>query len=328
MPPPLPNPDLLARAVERLRAGGLVAFPTETVYGLGADALNPSAVELVFRTKGRPALNPLIVHVSDAAMARTLTARWPPITDRLAAQFWPGPLTLVLEKRSIVPDLVAAGGPTVALRCPDHPLALELIRRFGGPIVGPSANPSGRVSPTRAEHVAEAFTPEQVLILDGGPCRVGIESTVLSLARDDADHPRILRRGMLNESDLCLIASATTAPTYVGPAMSPGLLPQHYAPRTPAVRFTRDQWAELEARAARGGHVVALARPPTLILPSPSLVIAMPDDPAAYAAKLYSALHECDARVPDLIAIESPPADDPHWAAIHDRIRRATKLLA
>ena len=201
-----PGPEAIAEAVARLREGRLVAFPTETVYGLGADATNAGAVRAVFRVKGRPADNPLIVHVSEAAMARDATAAWPKSAGALASAFWPGPLTLVLPKADAIPPEVTAGGPAVAVRMPDHALTLALIDAFGGPLVGPSANPSGYVSPTRPEHVREHFDEKLVLVLDGGPCRAGIESTVVDLT---GASPRVLRPGVIGAAQIEAVLEET-----------------------------------------------------------------------------------------------------------------------
>ncbi|MGQ0628206.1 MAG: L-threonylcarbamoyladenylate synthase, partial [Phycisphaerales bacterium] len=229
--PDQPSVGEIMSAAERLRAGGLVAFPTETVYGLGADAFNPRAVDAVFTAKGRPSHNPLIVHVSGPDMAQALVADWTPAADALARRFWPGPLTLVLPRSRSVLDAVTAGGPTVAVRSPDHPTAIALLFAFGGPLVGPSANRSGGVSPTCAAHVRAGFDSSEVTVLDGGTCPTGIESTVLSLATPAA--PEVLRPGVIGPAELsrCLgvtvrIAAMTSQPN--GPLMSPGMLESHY----------------------------------------------------------------------------------------------------
>lgn len=314
-------------AVERLRAGGLVAFPTETVYGLGADALNEAAVRRVFELKGRPTANPLIVHVADVAAARELAAYWPREAQRLAEAFWPGPLSIVLPKAPQVSALVTGGGPTIAVRCPDHPLTLALLRAFDGPLVGPSANPSGRISPTSAAHVREAFGPEDVFVLDGGECRVGIESTVVSLAGEEA---RILRPGVIGPEQIARVigrgvAYDEPAPAD-GPLASPGLLASHYAPAAKAVLVDAPGldrlWREAE------GQVVALAISP-IDAPPPHRVIPMPDTPEDYARVMYTALRMADRPRTSVIAVETPPADGTEedraiWRAVLDRLTRAT----
>ena len=320
------GPEEIAAAVARLRAGGVVAFPTETVYGLGADALNADAIARVFALKGRPAHNPLIVHVADEAMASVVAAEWPEAASRLARAFWPGPLTLVLPKRATVPDAVTAGGPTVAVRCPAHHVTLSLLTAFGGPLVGPSANPSGRISPTTADHVREAFREEDVLVLDGGPCRGGIESTVLSLAGPVA---RILRAGLISPEEIEIVLGQAVevaprdAPETGGnaPLPSPGQLPVHYAPRTRAVLL--DSGA-LNRTLAESREPIAVLSFTMAAIAAPHSLIRMPADAPAYAARLYAALHEADALHPSLIAIERPPSAGPIWQAISDRLARAT----
>ncbi len=320
---------LIEQAVARLKRGGLVAFPTETVYGLGADALSDAAVAAVFALKGRPSHNPLIVHVDGPAMAARVCAAWPEEAQRLAAAFWPGPLSIVLPKARDVPDLITAGGPSVAVRCPDHPLTLELLRAFGGPLVGPSANPSGRVSPTTAAHVRAAFTDEQVMVLDGGPCRAGIESTVLSLT---GDRPRVLRPGVIGAAAIaavlgCEVEDAAGQPAAAGPLESPGLLDIHYAPLTPAVLIDA---ARLAAAVTPGDLIVARVSDRT---PPGVPVIRLPDDAGDYAAALYRGLREADAAAPARIVVVRPPRDEGTeaaravWAAVHDRLRRATRPI-
>lgn len=320
-------PPNLQAAIDRLRAGGVVAFPTETVYGLGADAFNESAVRRVFELKGRPANNPLIVHVADAAMARQVVAAWPREAEALAAAFWPGPLSLVLPRSPRVPDMVTAGSPNVAVRCPDHPLALELLRAFG-PLVGPSANPSGQLSPTTADHVRAVFDKEDVPVLDGGPCRAGIESTVVSVIGT----PRILRPGVIGAGDIERVINQhveTASYSEKGAHLdSPGRLASHYSPRAPAVLYsTEDELRELLD--STRGIVVIVTDSPTRLPPPPDRLIQMPRHAEAYAARLYAALHEADTAEPDLIAIHSPePTGDAHeqgvWRAILDRLTRAT----
>jgi L-threonylcarbamoyladenylate synthase len=318
------------RAVAMLREGGLVAFPTETVYGLGADALNPAAVRAVFRLKGRPSTNPLIVHVADAQAAADVCADWPRNAAVLADRFWPGPLTLVLPKGGALPDEVVAGGDTVALRCPDHPVALALLRAFGGPLVGPSANPSGRVSPTTAAHVREVFEERDVLVLDGGPCRVGIESTVLSLA---GQRPRVLRAGAISAADLSDALGETIDDDAGGRERSdggiiasPGRFASHYAPRAPAALLARDELVgRLDRSSISGEHrFVAIVLAPVDIESVDGLSeILMPAEAGAYAQRLYAALHEADERAPEAILIEEPASSGSMWDAIRDRLRRA-----
>ncbi|MFM9958593.1 MAG: L-threonylcarbamoyladenylate synthase, partial [Phycisphaerales bacterium] len=316
-------------AAQRLRDGGVVAFPTETVYGLGADAMSHRAVDRVFTLKGRPSTNPLIVHACDEAMARTIVREWPEHAAALARAFWPGPLTIVLPKAPGVPLNVTAAGPNVAVRCPDHPVAIALIEALERPIVGPSANLSGRVSPTAAAHVRESFSPEDVLVLDGGPCRAGIESTVVSLAEGT---PRILRQGVVTPEMIAgvigvrplvaLHAADVTGPA--APMASPGMLRSHYAPAAKAVLFNPTRWPAV----LNGAAVVVVvthdrtrAAPPP---PPPHRVVLLPDDATGYAARLYAALREADSMKPGLIAIERPEGVGGVWDALRDRLERAT----
>ncbi|MBX3387332.1 MAG: threonylcarbamoyl-AMP synthase [Phycisphaeraceae bacterium] len=317
-------------AVRRLREGGLVAFPTETVYGLGADALNEAAVRRVFEAKGRPANNPMIVHVRGPESARPLVAEWSGEAAALTRAFWPGPLTIVLPKSSLVPEIVTGGGPNVGLRCPDHPLTLALLFEFGGPLVGPSANRSGYVSPTRAEHVRAAFGEDEVMVLDGGrgSARVGIESTVLSLA---GPRPVILRPGAVTAEDVervigvrpVIASTARSAGTTGDGALpAPGQLARHYAPRLP----TRMECAAGVRAALARTHepVCVLSRTLETGMVGPEdVLIAMPADAEGFASALYEALREADESGRASILIEEVPGDEGLWGAIADRLRRA-----
>ena len=319
----------ITRAASILRAGGLVAFPTETVYGLGADATNPDAVRKIFAAKGRPATNPLIVHVADAGVAKRYTTNWTPAAQTLAATYWPGPLTLVLPKTADVPDVVTAGRATVGLRAPDHPLALELLRAFGRPVAAPSANRSNRVSPTTAQHVRDELGDAVDVVLDGGACRVGIESTVLDLS---TDVPRILRPGAVTRRQIEFILGPvefeSRAAEVSQPAVSPGQQPVHYAPRTPAFRFETAQRAIVPTDASDG-------RPNGLIavgtmrdaVKKRGPIVAMPREPALYARRLYEVLRELDGMNLANLYIEMPP-DTPEWAAVRDRLVRGTVPIA
>jgi L-threonylcarbamoyladenylate synthase len=295
--------DNLRRAAELIRSGGLVAFPTETVYGLGANAFDAAAVARIFTVKQRPRQSPLIVHVDSIDMARALVTAWPDAADRLARRYWPGPLTLVLPKQPSIPDIVTAGLATVGLRMPSHPLALALIRAAGVPIAAPSANPFTQLSPTTAEHVRQSLGDAVDLVLDGGPSTVGIESTVLSLA---GDRPLLLRPGVIPLPEIeALLGPVRIAEAVAdGSHASPGMNPQHYRPRTPLVLLAAGDPAP-----AGRGEWLRLGR-------------EMPADPAAYAAQLYAALHRLDARGPEWIAVERPP-DTPEWAGVLDRLTRA-----
>lgn len=314
----------------------MVAFPTETVYGLGADALNEDAVARVFRLKGRPATNPLIVHVSGPEMARALVARgaWTDDADRLARALWPGPLTLVLPASAHVPRTVRAGGCTVAVRAPNHPMAMALLMLFGGPLVGPSANLSGRVSPTRASHVREAFDDDDVMTLDGGACAVGIESTVLSLADG---RPTILRPGVIGPEAIAevlgrevRVRDGGAVEPGAGAMPSPGLLPVHYAPHTPTTVVDAPDLDDLLEDANEDArHVVVLSHGLACDVRPPHELIRMPATAPEYAAALYDALRLADDRAADLIIVSRPPTsaesmgDAAIWRAVADRLSRA-----
>jgi L-threonylcarbamoyladenylate synthase len=293
---------LVSEAAARIRAGELVAFPTETVYGLGANALDAAAVQKIYQLKGRPATSPLIVHVSSIEMAREFVAEWPPLAEELARRWWPGPVTMVLPKKPLIPDIVTAGLPAVGVRMPNHPLALDLIRAAGVPIAAPSANRFTGLSPTTAAHVREAFG-ETVTVLDGGPSQVGIESTVVAIANDRLT---LLRPGMIALGELEQATAEAAAHA------SPGMHPRHYSPRTPLLlvgtpkelpsRMGAYLWRQVSGIVCRSIH--------------------LPDNPAEYGARLYAVLHEVDAEGWPWIGVETPP-DTPEWAAIRDRLRRA-----
>jgi L-threonylcarbamoyladenylate synthase len=303
----------LDEAVARLQAGELVAFPTETVYGLGGLALDRRALARIFALKGRPETHPLIAHVLDAAQAATLTSGWDGRARALAARFWPGPLTLVVPRAPSVPAELSGGKPTVAIRAPAHPIARELLARVGQPLAAPSANRYQSLSPTTAAHVARAFAGEDLLVVDGGPCAAGLESTVLDLT---VTPPAILRPGPLPLGLLrALVPDVVVAGAVADEAArhSPGQDPVHYAPRAQLLLCSRTT-AIARADAAivlRGGGDAA--RPDAIVLP---------DDPAEYGRALYATLHALDDAGVAFIAVESPP-DDEAWLAVADRLRRA-----
>jgi L-threonylcarbamoyladenylate synthase len=328
--PRMPDSDVIGRAAEVLRAGGLVAFPTETVYGLGAHALDPRAVARIYAAKGRPSVNPLIVHVSDESQARALAAHWPSAAEHLAQALWPGPVTLVLPKRPEVPDAITAGLPSVALRVPAHPVALALIRAAGIPVAAPSANRYTELSPTTAQHVVKSLGDRVDMILDGGPTTVGIESTVVDLT---GHAPVVLRPGTIPPERLRAIlgqGGPLAAPELVAreeaPRASPGLSERHYAPRARLVVFdaTAPEHAVAVAResAARGERVGALVRGATPA--GVTHVERLPADPDGYARGLYAALHACDDAGCALVLVEAVPDDDA-WTGVRDRLRRASR---
>lgn len=309
----------LERAAQILREGGLVAFPTETVYGLGALALDPAAVRRIFEAKGRPAENPLIVHVSNKEQARKVAASWPGEAERLAERFWPGPLTLVLPKAEGVPDEVSGGLPSVGIRVPAHPLARALIQRVGQPLAAPSANRYTAVSPTQADHVAKTLDGRIEAILDGGSTAVGIESTVLELGEGQ---PRILRPGAVTKADIEEVIGSVRGldDEEEGAALpSPGLARKHYAPDLEVRLLYPLEIYEAGIHAGAADGFISLQPRPFLCA---AQWIQLPDDPAAYARQLYGALHAMeDARVRRLYVEVPPPG--PEWEGVHDRLRRA-----
>jgi L-threonylcarbamoyladenylate synthase len=319
-----PEAEVIARAAAVLRGGGLVAFPTETVYGLGANALDPEAVGRIFTAKGRPATNPLIVHVAGADEAGRVAATWPEAAARLAERFWPGPLTLVLPRRDGVPDAVTAGGPTVAVRVPAHPVAQALLRAAGVPVAAPSANRSTRLSPTRAEHVLAGLDGRIDLLLDGGPTAGGLESTVLDVT---VRPPRLLRPGLVAPDALAEVLGEAPrraeAVAESGPLRSPGMLARHYAPRTPLECVAGDGRERVEALRRQGLRVGWLAPEGAAPAEGPGVRVVMPGEPAAYAARLYAVLHALDAAGLDRIVAALPPDTDA-WLAVRDRLRRAS----
>ncbi len=304
------SPEEFEEAGRLIRSGRLVAFPTETVYGLGANALDAEAVRRIFEAKNRPSTSPLIVHVDSVEMARGLVTQWSAAAGVLAGHFWPGPLTLILPKKPLIPDEVTAGLATVGLRMPSHPVALELIRQAGVPIAAPSANRFTGLSPTTAAHVRQSLGGRVDWILDGGPSEVGIESTVLSLA---VTPPVLYRPGAISRLELeSLIGPLALPEASPGAAhASPGLHHRHYSPRTP-LYLVRDE----ALPPGRGGYLYySQPREGTIQRP-------MPDSPAAYAACLYASLHTLDDEGLDWIAVERPP-DSAEWAGVNDRLRRA-----
>jgi L-threonylcarbamoyladenylate synthase len=313
----------IARAAEILRNGGLVAFPTETVYGLGADATNSAAVTRIFQAKGRPSTNPLICHVADVSVARRYARDWPLAASRIANRFWPGPLTLVVPKTRDIPDEVTAGLDSVGLRAPDHPLTLELLRTFGKPLAGPSANRSSHISPTTAQHVQEDLGEHVDLILDGGPCRVGIESTVLDLT---GEVPVIRRPGGISlEKIEAVIGPVQKSTDILAPnvaAKSPGEHEKHYAPQTDAIRF---ETARPAVTPAGSDGVISIGSSDQVQWQGES--VSMPNSPNLYAKHLYAVLREMDRKNLTRIYIQMPP-DEPQWAAVRDRLMRATRPLS
>ncbi len=315
------NENIIKHAVHLLQAGELVAFPTETVYGLGADASNPSAIAKLYAAKGRPTNHPVIVHLSDFTKLADWASSVPDNAFKLAERFWPGPLTLILPKSAHVLDQITGGQKSVGLRVPAHPLALELLKAFEGGVIAPSANKFGRLSPTRAEDVRSEFKDEVALVLDGGTCQVGIESTIVDLSKAQA---MILRPGMIEQSEIESI---------IGPVLvshqqfekesitrAPGDLTSHYAPTTPLKLVS----AEELNRIARGPSA-DLDRTAVLsfsMAPSCCNWIVAQRDPNTFARELYQNLRQLDKLQLDQILVETPP-QGPHWEGILDRLNRA-----
>jgi L-threonylcarbamoyladenylate synthase len=316
-----------ARAVELLRAGELVAMPTETVYGLGADAANPAAVAKIFAAKGRPADHPLIVHLAGHDAVDHWAEQVPAVAWELMETFWPGPLTLILKKQAWVPDAVTGGQDTVGLRVPGHPVALELLRRFAAVagehagIAAPSANRFGRISPTTAEHVREELGDAVPQVLDGGPCAVGIESTIVDCSRGE---PVVLRPGHILPLHLeAILGRRPAIETAVGAPRVSGSLEAHYAPVTPLRMVAGERLLDfINAQRHRGGRCAVICRNQLPQAGMPHAWRLMPADPVGYAHDIYGALRDMDHAGVDLIVVEALP-EGADWTAVADRLRRA-----
>jgi L-threonylcarbamoyladenylate synthase len=315
----MPNQPI-DEAVAVLRAGGLVAFPTETVYGLGADASNPDAVEKIYAAKGRPRNHPLIVHVASVSLVSAWAASIPPAAQRLAERYWPGPLTLILRRSPHVSDAVTGGQDTIALRVPSHPIARTLLSAFGGGIAAPSANRYGRVSATTAEHVRSEFGNIVGCVLDGGPSDVGIESTIVDVS---GGAPALLRPGHITAEELEATLGQPLVARSAASPRAPGTLAKHYAPQTPLMIMEADLLLELARSMTRQGQKVAvLARSALQPLFEGVTWIAAPRDAAGYAHELYANLRTLDTAGCSAMLVEQLPLD-PAWAAITDRLMRA-----
>jgi L-threonylcarbamoyladenylate synthase len=320
------------RAAELLRAGEVVALPTETVYGLAANALDARAVARIYEIKGRPAHNPIIVHVASREMAQQCVSNWPSAADQLARAFWPGPLTLVLPRSSKIPDLVTAGGETVGVRWPSHPFIQAVIRECGFPLAAPSANPSNQVSPTNAGHVAKSLGDKIRLIVDGGQSQVGIESTVLDLTTNPA---RVLRPGMIHgaslraavtDCELRIVEGEFAAG--VGESLrSPGQLLKHYSPKAKLQILSwqdeQDLLSKIKLQKTKMDQVHVIAHTMIPISGAFARVSVIPHDAEAFARAIYAELHECDEAGAGSIIVEALPETD-EWKAIADRLNRAT----
>ncbi len=313
-----PDPAAIRRAAEVLLAGGLVAFPTETVYGLGGLADDADAIARIYAAKGRPSNNPLIAHVRDETAAREIAGRWPAAASTLAKAFWPGPVTLVVPRGPTIPRSLTAGLEKMAIRVPNHPVALALLSAVERPIAAPSANPSMHLSPTRAEHVVKGLEGRVDLVLDAGPCEIGIESTVVDVSDDP---PRVLRPGSLSIDDLARVVPAIVGAGHAvasGPRASPGLDARHYAPNARLLVLDREALHE----------VLRDADPMTAVITrgvacGHRFERTLPDDAAGYAAALFGTLHDLDDAGATTILLEAVPSDA-RWDGIRDRVARAS----
>lgn len=336
--------DAVLEAVRWLQKGEIISIPTETVYGLAADGLNPQALKKIFDAKGRPSTNPLILHVSSLTMLHKCARSVPDVVFKLSESFWPGPLTLVLEKSELVPDLVTAGGQTVAIRWPGHPFFREVISSLGSPIAAPSANISNRLSPTIADHVLQYFTGKIPLVVDGGHCAVGIESTVVDLT---SSTPRLLRPGIISPSDLAEIlpdlasskiefSDTAIKPqkeeshqTTALPLKAPGQLPLHYAPLKPlsVVEFIDEKnlFQFVNSKGLSCHHCFLLSHENLPLEENWGACVLIPEDPEAYARALFHQLHLADSESPDTshIIVNLPP-NSPQWLGIRDRLKKAS----
>ena len=313
-------------AAALLRAGEVVALPTETVYGLAANALDANAVAKIYAIKGRPAHNPIIVHVAGVEMAMRCVSHWPTDARKLVKSFWPGPLTMVLPRAKIIPNVVTADGDTVGVRWPSHPFIQAVIRDCGFPLAAPSANPSNEISPTNAAHVAKKLAGKIALVVDGGQSQVGIESTVIDLT---ANPPRVLRPGMIHEASLLAVLGDLKSQIQhpnSATLRSPGLLAKHYSPKARLVVLSWHDATDLREQLKTQNpkpetcHIIAHTRIPAE--GSFASVSVIPHDAEAFARALYAELHRCDEAGAELIVIEALP-DAPEWRAIADRLRRA-----
>jgi L-threonylcarbamoyladenylate synthase len=312
--------EQISRAVALLRTGGVVAFPTETVYGLGADATNDAALQRIFAIKGRPADHPLIVHLAASRQIEDWARDIPAAAYALAERFWPGPLTLILRRRTWVSALVTGGQETIGLRVPAHPVAAELLSAFGGGVAAPSANRFGRISPTCAEHVRQELDDGPDLILDGGACRVGIESTIIDLT---GGNPVILRPGGILPAALeAAMGQKVALPGSPRTVRVPGMLASHYAPATPLRLVDAVVLPELAASLAGKGKraaVMALSG----YRSATGQTVAMPPEPSAYGYDLYAVIRMLDSGRHDAILVETPPQTEA-WLAVNDRLQRAS----
>ncbi|WP_300752507.1 L-threonylcarbamoyladenylate synthase [Janthinobacterium sp.] len=318
----------IAAAARLLETGALVAFPTETVYGLGADAENPAAVARIYQAKGRPSDHPVIVHVAPGADLTHWSDDLPQEAQQLVAAFWPGPLTLIVKRAAHIPDAVSGGQDTVGLRCPSHPVAIALLQEFKGGkggLAAPSANKFGNVSPTTAQHVRDEFSDELAsgllgAVLDGGQSEVGIESTIVDLSRLATHGPVLLRPGHISSEQIAAVIGRAPAMADAAAPRASGTLESHYAPHTPVAMQHKDDLGETLNRLLNDGRRVALIHYSDL--PAASASVRLTADPQGYAHALYASLRTMDQVGAELILVEAPPTG-PDWLGINDRLRRA-----
>jgi L-threonylcarbamoyladenylate synthase len=313
------TPDALRRAADLLRRGELVAFPTETVYGLGAAAENPAAVRAMFAAKGRPADHPVIVHLADAQQIGAWAVQIPSQAWALADKFWPGPMTLILRRSGLASDLVTGGLDTVGLRVPGHPVAQALLREFGGAIAAPSANRFGRVSPTQASHVLQEMDGLVALVLDGGPCQVGLESTIIDLS---GGKPAILRPGRITADEIAAVLKSAVGGAGENAPRVSGSLSSHYAPRAKVELVDEEQLVERAQQLAAAGQRVAILSAQPLTAPAGITLLPLPADPAELARALYATLRQADDLGCDIV-LTCLPQSPGIGAAIADRLRKA-----
>jgi L-threonylcarbamoyladenylate synthase len=304
-----PTEKAIDSAAKTLKSGGIVAFPTETVYGLGCDTFNTKAIELIYKTKGRPITNPMITHIQNISWVKQLSDDWDDRCDRLANEFWPGPLTIVLPKKNSVPKSACGGRETIAIRFPKHRVAQQLLKKFGHPVSAPSANISGYISPTTAKHVDEAFGTN-IKVIDGGTCEDGIESTVLSLVND----PTILRPGTITRREIEGVIGPVFQPKQSQQTDSPGTTRQHYSPNTPTRLVSTKEIIKIDDKTCAA---IVLTSTPK----KSKNITQMPLSPKEYGSKLYRVLRESDGLGASIIYIEKPPIT-PNWFAIQDRLSR------
>ncbi len=315
------TPQTINQAAELLRQGRLVAFPTETVYGLGADASNPEAVGKIFAAKGRPDDHPLIVHLANVDQVNDWAENISDAVWQLANAFWPGPLTIILNKKPKVPLIVTGGQNTIALRIPANPVALQLLQAFGNGIAAPSANRFGHISPTQAIHVSEELGENVACILDGGPCTVGVESTILDLSDE---FPNILRPGRITRSQLKAVLKTDIKLSTQTKIRAPGMMAVHYAPHTMSLLCqTETMIAMIDDLCAKGKNIGLLVFSQKLASLPCQHLLHLPEQSENYETALYSSLRELDKLNLDMILIEQPP-DTETWAAVNDRLSKAT----